>query len=108
MQVEKKGKNKNYMKVISKFYKTYQGPKYPTKAHGKLPAFNSYEEEANFWDTHNFVDLGPLDVYKPKTESLILRIQKDLKKKLFKIAKQKGVTVSTLSRIWLTEKLQAA
>lgn len=92
----------------SKIFKTYQGPKYPSEAQGKLPAFNSYEEEANFWDTHNFVDLEPLNVYKPKTESLILRIQKDLKKKLIKVAKQKGVTVSTLSRIWLTEKLQSA
>ena len=92
----------------SKIFKTYQGPKYPTKAQGNLPAFNSYEEEANFWDTHNIFDLSPIELQKPKTESLILRIQKDLKKKLFKIAKKKGVTVSTLSRIWLTEKLQAA
>lgn len=34
----------------------YKGPEYPTKAHGSIPAFNSYKEEATFWDTHNFTD----------------------------------------------------
>ena len=34
----------------------YKGPKYPTQAHGSIPAFNSYEEEANFWDTHDITD----------------------------------------------------
>jgi len=24
---------------------------YPTPAHGKIPAFNNIEEEAEFWDT---------------------------------------------------------
>lgn len=30
---------------------------YPTPAFGKIPAFNSIEEEAEFWDTHDFTDL---------------------------------------------------
>src|SRR5579864_1200490 len=34
----------------------YNGPEYPTEAHGSIPAFNSYEEEANFWDTHSITD----------------------------------------------------
>ena len=29
---------------------------YPTEAHGRIPAFNSVEEEAEFWDTHAFTD----------------------------------------------------
>ena len=36
---------------------------YPTPAHGKIPAFNSIEEEAEFWDTHSFVDY--LDDFEP-------------------------------------------
>src|SRR5258708_7608734 len=32
---------------------TYKGPTYPTQAHGSIPAFNSYEEEATFSDTHS-------------------------------------------------------
>ena len=35
----------------------YRGPAYPTEAHGSIPAFNSYEEEAHFWDTHSITDL---------------------------------------------------
>jgi hypothetical protein len=35
----------------------YKGPEYPTEAHGSIPAFHSYEEEAEFWDTHDFTDL---------------------------------------------------
>ena len=35
---------------------SYKGPEYPTEAHGSIPAFNSYEEEATFWDTHDFTD----------------------------------------------------
>jgi len=34
----------------------YKGPEYPTQAHGSIPAFHSYEEEANFWDTHSTAD----------------------------------------------------
>lgn len=91
----------------AKTYKTYQGPRYPTKAEGKLPAFNSYEEEASFWDTHDFIDLSLIETLKPKKESLILRVNKDMKSKLEKVAKKKKVSVSTLSRIWLAERLQS-
>jgi hypothetical protein len=34
----------------------YKGPAYPTEAHGSIPAFHSYEEEAEFWDTHDFTE----------------------------------------------------
>ena len=91
----------------SKIYKTYQGPKYPTKAYGKIPAFNSYEEEANFWDTHDFIDLMPLESCQPKEEALVLRVNKSMKKKLEEVAKKKKVSVSTLSRVWLSERLQS-
>ncbi len=29
---------------------------YPTPADGPVPAFNSIEEEAEFWDTHDLTD----------------------------------------------------
>jgi len=93
--------------IKSVYKKDYKGPKYPTKSYGKVPAFHSLEEEADFWDTHNIIDYELLDQYKPKQESLILRVQKDMKRKLEKAAKKKGVSVSVLSRIWLAEKLRA-
>jgi len=100
--------------MTTKISKTYKGPKYPTEADGRIPAFNSYEEEVNFWDTHAVTDFEDetedvdiiFELDKPKEESLILRVQKDMKRKLEKIAKKKGISVSTLSRIWLAQKLQ--
>ena len=82
----------------------------------KIPNFKNYQEEAKFWDMHSFADYWDqfknvdlvVNLQKPKKESLVLRIQKDMKRKLEKVARKKKVSVSTLSRIWLSEKLQAA
>ena len=82
----------------------------------KIPKFKSLEEEANFWDAHSFADywdeFKPVDVLvelaKPKEETLVLRVNKDIKKKLEQVAKAKGVTISTVARILLTEKLRTA
>ena len=83
------------------------------KIKSKIPDFKNLEEEALFWETHPITDFEDeteevnlvFELDKPKKESLILRLQKDLKTKLEKAAKKKGVSVSTLSRIWLAEKL---
>lgn len=84
----------------------------------KFPDFNkmSLEEEAKWWDTH---DLGEfwddlkdvdivVDLQKPKEETLVVRLQKDIKSKLEIIAKSKGLNVSALARMWLVEKMQAS
>jgi hypothetical protein len=31
---------------------------YPTEAHGRIPSFANVEEEAAFWDTHDFTDFA--------------------------------------------------
>lgn len=54
---------------------TYKGPEYPTKAHGSIPAFNSYEEEANFWDTHSITD------FKEETEPVRVHATRGLSSK---------------------------
>ncbi|KKR86455.1 MAG: hypothetical protein UU32_C0015G0006 [Candidatus Woesebacteria bacterium GW2011_GWB1_41_10] len=82
----------------------------------KIPNFKNLNEEARFWETHPVTDFEDVtevvdivfELDKPKKESLILRVQKDMKRKLEKVARKKKVSVSTLSRIWLSEKLQAA
>lgn len=94
----------------------YKGPKYPTRASGKIPAFKSYEEEANFWDTHSFTEfedeLEDVDIVfeldKPREEALVLRVQKNLKKAIEKIARRNALNPSALMRMWLTEKVNAA
>ena len=85
------------------------------KRKSRIPDFKSYEKEANFWDTHDITDFEDetedveivFALDKPKEETLIVRLQKNLKEKLVKLAKRRGVSLSTLARILLTERLQA-
>ena len=85
------------------------------KRKSRIPKFNNYEEEAKFWDTHSFADYCDefeevdlvVDLHKPKDETLVLRLQKEAKDKLNRVAKKKGVTASSLARMWLTEKLRS-
>ena len=80
----------------------------------KVPKLKTYEEEAHFWDTHNVTDFEDetenvdivFELSKPRNETLMVRIQKDFKEKLEKVARRKGLNVSTLARMWLMEKLQ--
>jgi len=82
----------------------------------KIPKFESLQEEANFWDKHSFADYWDefkdvkviVDLDKPRDETLIVRLQKNFKKRLEMIARSKGLNVSTLARMWLMEKLQTS
>lgn len=81
----------------------------------KLPDFDkmSLDEIAHFWDTHNVTDYEDetedvdivFELDKPREETLILRIQRSIKERLEKVARSKGLNVSTLARMWLMEKL---
>ena len=79
-----------------------------------IKPFKTLEEEANFWDTHDlsavFKDpktpLSKLLEIEPKKEVIMtLRVQKVVKEKIDKLAKVKGLNPSTLSRMWLIERL---
>lgn len=82
----------------------------------KFPDFDkmSYEEEANWWDAHDFTqfwdELKDVDIIfklkKPRDETVVLRVQKDIKDKIDQLARQKGLNLSTLVRMWMIEKLQ--
>ncbi|OGE34020.1 hypothetical protein A3C59_00705 [Candidatus Daviesbacteria bacterium RIFCSPHIGHO2_02_FULL_36_13] len=84
----------------------------------KFPDFNkmSYKEEVEWWDKHDFTEFWDelddvkviVDLEKPKEETLVLRLQKDTKEKLEKVAKKKGINVSSLARLWLTQRLQSS
>lgn len=85
------------------------------KRESKIPLFKTDHEEAVFWDSHSFMEfdseLEDVDItvklHRPKQDTLVLRVQKDIKDKLVKVARIKGINVSTLARIWLTEKLHS-
>jgi hypothetical protein len=70
---------------------------------------------AEFWDTHDIAEyldeLEPVkikfELEKPRDETILLRVQSGIKKQLERVAKSKGLNVSSLARMWLLEKLQS-
>ena len=79
-----------------------------------IPNFKNRQQEAKFWDTHNFTDfLGQtkkvklkVNLQAPKEEILTIRLQPQLKKQLNQLATEMGTQTSTLARMWLIEKLK--
>jgi len=87
-----------------------------------LPAFQSREELAEFWDTHSFTDflddLEPTrariaeEVTAPLTEVTQVRLDKATDEQLATYAKQRGIRKSTLLRMialdWLRDQQRHA
>lgn len=82
----------------------------------KFPNFNkmSYKEEAEWWDSHDWGEfwdeLEDVDIVvemeKPRDETIVLRVQKQVKDRIDMFARGLGLNLSTLVRMWLMEKLQ--
>jgi hypothetical protein len=83
-----------------------------------LPDFSKMtrEEEANWWDTHDVAeywdDFEPVHIdfqlKKPKEENIVVRLQEPIKKQLEAVARRKGLNISSLTRMWIMEKLRTA
>ena len=78
--------------------------------------FKTLDEEAAFWDTHDtsmmfknpktpLLTLPLLE--KEKEEVITVRLQKSVKEKLTQIARRNGIGPTTLTRMWILERLQA-
>lgn len=83
------------------------------KIKSRIPEFKSYEEEANFWDTHNIRDYDEfepvkLEVAKPLAHSLIIELDLDVKTitKLSTLARKQGIDIDMLVRRWILEHLE--
>lgn len=80
--------------------------KYPTPARGAIPAFTSYEEEAEWWDTHDTgassieAELSPVGVRATRhyTKQLMFRIDEETDKELERLAEERGMKKATLVR----------
>lgn len=73
--------------------------------------FKSLEEEANFWDSHDAVEVFGKDLKVGfhrvnKTDTLTIRFQPEHIQVLKEQALQMGIGPTTLARMWLMEKLQ--
>lgn len=77
-----------------------------------IPKLKSYEEEADFWDTHSPLDYGTwrevkLEVAKPLVHILGVRLDAKTIDLLSKAGAEIGVGPSTLVRMWIMEKLKS-
>ena len=80
----------------------------------KIPKFKNIAEEARFWDSHDVSDyLSKMkevklafDPLMPKEEVLTVRVQPVLKKRLERAARDYGVNLSSLLRIWFVDKIK--
>lgn len=81
----------------------------------KIPKFKTTTEEAKFWDTHDVTDF--LDELKftdtkfakkprqMKNDTITIRVEPQIKEQLEMLSLTYGVNISTLSRMWIMEKL---
>lgn len=75
-----------------------------------MKPFKTYEEEANFWDTHSVLDEineGTLVGFHRanKTGTITIRFQPEYIQILKEKALQLGIGPTTLARMWVMEKL---
>ena len=79
-----------------------------------IPKFKSVKEEAAFWDNNDVTDFLPnlkrVNInYEPKIvkeESIMIRVQPKMKRKLEIMAENNGLTLSTMLRMWFVERLR--
>lgn len=83
------------------------------KAVEPIPPFETIEEEAQFWDTHDAVDTidkGTLVGFhhSRKTDTLTIRFEPDDIQRIREQALQLGIDPTTLAHMWILERLRAA
>lgn len=84
--------------------------RYPTEAHGALPAFHTTEEEAAFWDSHDFTefwqDAEPVILKRTYNRPVQVRLDEQADHDLEVFAAEAHIKKSTLARQWLMERIQ--
>ena len=81
-------------------------------ATSRIPDFKSREEEAAFWDTHEFTEFldetrpVKLRVTKNLSEGLTVRLDRRDREELERRAAEHGIGPSTLVRMWIKDRLR--
>jgi hypothetical protein len=79
----------------------------------RIPEFQTREEEAEFWDTHDVTDY--LDELRPVrirvapglSAGMTVRLDPADRAVLGRIAAERGIGPSTLARMWIKERLRS-
>ncbi len=77
-----------------------------------IPDFKSREEMAEWFDTHDMTeyDFKPImvkfELEKPQEETVVFRLHTGVKQYLERLARSKGLNISSLLRMWVMEKIQ--
>src|SRR5215213_1084437 len=80
----------------------------------RIPDFQSREEEAAFWDTHDFTEYPEetrpvkLRVAKNLSEGLTVRLDRRDREELERRATEQRIGPSTLVRMWIKDRLRQA
>jgi hypothetical protein len=77
----------------------------------RIPEFETLEEEAEFWDTHDSSEFE--DEFEPVelefVRPLIHRVSADMTAKdvdaLYRLSRERGMTMSELAGLWVRERL---
>jgi hypothetical protein len=91
----------------------HRGFTYPTESFGRIPAFYSIDEEAEFWDTHDVSEFLGIEFQavesrdEPEiTDRLIIPLDPADREELRRQAKAHGLPPATLVRLWIEERLR--
>jgi len=86
---------------------------YPTEPQGRIPAFHDIEEEAEFWDTHDFTDYGDPDsmwsVHPGRHTDggdLLVWLAPEERRALVDQARERNIEPSALATVWLRDRLR--
>lgn len=85
---------------------------YPTEARGRIPSFNSIEEEAEWWDTHDSGEYDeefvPVELTVGPRPTSVIRVSLDGRDidELGRRADVLGVGITELARMWIEEHLK--
>ena len=81
-----------------------------TQVKKHIPDFESYEEEAKFWDIHDSTEFEwePVEVKvsRPLKVTFAIRLDPQTVEKLREVAASMGIGPTTLARMWILEKLR--
>jgi predicted DNA binding CopG/RHH family protein len=82
-----------------------------TNTKSKIPEFKTFQEEAEFWDTHDFTEFQDelrsvkVKFAKPLEHIFAVRFDEGTLTELQEEASKKGISAGTLIRMWVKEHL---